>query len=136
MGAIFLNCSRMLGYSPFASTASNISRFVHRWAVLGCPWAHKVDEIARLALLPVAPVAPPANAGKLPELGHALATGMSLAVSQAVFEQPPHQRTVEPGKGVPIDRTTSGLYSVNTFSCILFHLYVKSRCQIETHWLL
>ncbi|CAM6102070.1 unnamed protein product [Calypogeia fissa] len=78
-----------------------------RWAVLGCSWASQVDEIARVALLPVKPVAPPAKVERMPELGHALATGESLAVSQTVFEQPPHQRILETTKAALIDRTTS-----------------------------
>ncbi|KAG6547061.1 hypothetical protein Mapa_011311 [Marchantia paleacea] len=78
-----------------------------RWTTMGCSWASQVDEIAKLALLAAEPVQPPADGIHAPEVGYAYASGESIAVGQAVFEQPPHHRTVEAGKAVLIDRTSS-----------------------------
>lgn len=82
--------------------------FSFRWTTMGCSWASQVDEIAKLALLTAEPVQPPPDGIHAPEVGYAFATGESIAVGQAVLEQPPHHRTVEAGKAVLIDRTSSG----------------------------
>ncbi|KAL3699006.1 hypothetical protein R1sor_017028 [Riccia sorocarpa] len=78
-----------------------ICHHARRWALMGCPWASHVDEIAKLALPPAESTIPPAGGV---EVGYSYASGESTAVTHAVFEQPPHHRTVGEGIALLTDR--------------------------------
>ncbi|KAL2614090.1 hypothetical protein R1flu_025782 [Riccia fluitans] len=115
-----------------------ICQHARRWTLMGCPWASHVDEIAKLAVLPPEPV-PLIVDG--PEVGYSYASGEPLAVAQAVFEQPPHHRTIEEGKAVlndkaaNLERTSSGSVADGAFlsapGSVSFNSATSSVEQVE-----